>query len=100
MYLIKQTDIFSKWLLKLKDFKGKTSVIRRINRMAKGNFGDHKSVGSHVWELRIQQGPGYRVYYSKEDDEIIILLIGGDKSTQNKDIEKAKELCKEVRDEK
>ncbi len=100
MYLIKQTETFSKWLFKLKDFKGKTAVIRRINRMEKGNFGDHKSVGSHVWEMRIQQGPGYRVYYSKKKDEIVVLLIGGDKSSQSKDIKKAKELAREIRDEK
>ena len=62
MYLIKQTDIFSKWLKKLKDTKGRVSIIRRIGRVAQGNFGDHKSVGDEVWELRLTTGPGYRVY--------------------------------------
>lgn len=99
MYLIKQTDIFSKWLKKLKDIKGKVSIIRRIDRIKQGNFGDYKSVGEGISELRITTGPGYRVYYTKKDDEIIILLIGGNKSTQAEDIAKAKQLQKELEDE-
>ncbi len=99
MYLIKQTDIFSKWLKKLKDTKGRVSIIRRIGRVAQGNFGDHKSVGDEVWELRLTTGPGYRVYYTKKDDEIVILLVGGDKSTQTEDISKAKQLLKEIQDD-
>jgi len=99
MYLIKQTDLFSKWLTKLKDIKGKVAVLRRIDRVKKGNFGDHKSVGSEVSELRITVGAGYRVYYTKKADEIIILLVGGDKSTQSKDIAKAQQLCRELEDE-
>ncbi len=99
MYLIKQTDTFSKWLKKLKDIKGKVSIIRRIDRIKQGNFGDYKSIGDGVSELRITTGPGYRVYYTKRDDEIIILLIGGDKSTQVEDILKAKQLQKELENE-
>ena len=94
MYLIKQTNIFSKWLLKLKDTKGKVSILRRIDRMKLGNFGDYKSVGNNISELRITVGPGYRVYYTQKDDEIIILLIAGDKSTQSDDIKKANEILK------
>ena len=94
MYLITQTEIFSKWLHKLKDIQGKVSILRRIDRMKKGNFGDYKSLGLGLNELRITTGPGYRVYYRKKDDEIIIVLVGGDKSSQSKDIEKAKELIK------
>ena len=96
MYLIKQTDNFSKWLKKLKDIQGKVAVIRRIERMKNGNFGDHKSVGDEVSELRIQTGPGYRVYYTQQGEKIIILLIGGDKSSQQDDIEKSKKLAKEL----
>jgi len=96
MYLIKQTEIFSKWLFKLKDIKAKVAILRRIERIKKGNFGDYKSVGFNVSELRITVGAGYRVYYTKKGDEIIILLIGGDKSTQSKDILKAQQLCKEL----
>jgi putative addiction module killer protein len=96
MYLIKQTDTFSKWLFKLKDIQGKVSVLRRIDRVKNGNFGDYKAVGDGVSELRITTGAGYRVYYTQQGDEIIILLIGGDKSTQSRDIEKAKQLKKEL----
>ncbi|RXJ95839.1 hypothetical protein CRU94_04290 [Arcobacter sp. AHV-9/2010] len=99
MYIIKQTNIFSKWLLKLKDTKGKVSILRRIDRMKLGNFGDYKSVGNNISELRITVGPGYRVYYTQKDDEIIILLIAGDKSTQSNDIKKANEILKELDDE-
>jgi len=99
MYEIKSTLIFSKWLSKLKDMKGRMAVARRIERMENGNFGDVKSVGSHISELRITTGPGYRVYFSERKEEIIILLVGGDKSTQSKDIKKAEELLEEYTDE-
>ena len=99
-YNIKQTDIFSKWLLKLKDIKGKVSIIRRIDRMRKGNFGDHKGLGDEVSELRFTVGAGYRVYYTVRNGEVVLLLVGGDKSTQKVDIEKAKKLAKELQDDK
>lgn len=84
------------WLEKLRDPKGKAKVLTRINRATDGNFGDHKAVGDGVSELRIDSGPGYRLYYAvTEDDEIILLLVGGDKSSQQKDIEKAKDFWKE-----
>ena len=76
MYIIKQTDTFSKWLRKLKDIKGKVAVLRRIDRMKLGNFGDYKSVGANISELRVTTGPGYRVYYTTQNEEILILLIG------------------------
>ena len=97
MYKIKQTNKFSSWLSKLKDIKGKVSILRRIDRFKNGNFGDYKSLGENISELRIQSGPGYRVYYTKKDDEIIILLVAGDKSTQVTDIKKAKDLAKEYK---
>ncbi len=99
MYLIKQTESFTKWLTKLKDIKGKVAVLRRVDRLKDGNFGDHKSVGSNVSELRISVGAGYRVYYTVKETEIVILLIGGDKSTQSKDIAKAQQLYKELENE-
>jgi len=99
MYLIKQTDMFSKWLARLKDIQGKVSILRRMERVKEGNFGDHKSVSKDISELRISIGPAYRVYYTKKDDEIVILLVGGDKSTQSKDIEKAQQICKELKDD-
>lgn len=99
MYLIKQTETFSKWLSRLKDIQGKVSILRRIDRMKLGNFGDHKSLGATVSELRITVGAGYRVYYMLNNDEIIILLVGGDKATQSKDIQKAKQIAKELQDD-
>ncbi len=99
MYTIKETTQFSKWLLKLKDIKGKVAIIRRIDRMKNGNFGDYKSLGDNISELRISVGPAYRVYYTLRDGEIIILLIGGDKSSQSADILKAKKIEKELENE-
>ncbi len=99
MYDIKSTSLFSKWLKKLKDMKGRMAVARRIERMESGNFGDVKSVGTQISELRITTGPGYRVYFAKRGEKIIILLVGGDKSTQTKDIKKAEELLEEYDDE-
>ncbi len=98
-YDIKQTDVFSKWLLKLKDIKGKVSILRRIERIRNGNFGDHKGLGDEVSELRITVGAGYRVYYTIRNGEVVLLLVGGDKSTQKADIQKAKELIKELKDD-
>ena len=68
MYDIKSTQLFSKWLLKLKDMKGRMAVARRIERMECGNFGDVKSVGTYISELRISTGPGYRVYFAKRGE--------------------------------
>ena len=99
MYIIKQTDIFSKWLLKLKDTKAKVAILRRIQRVQEGNFGDYKSISSEINELRIITGPGYRVYYTIRNEEIVILLIAGDKSTQSEDILKAIKIAKELKDD-
>ncbi|MEA3498874.1 MAG: type II toxin-antitoxin system RelE/ParE family toxin [Campylobacterota bacterium] len=99
LYLIKETDLFSKRLFKLKDIKAKVSIIRRIDRMRKGNFGDYKGLKDNVSELKINTGAGYRVYYTKQNSEIIILLIGGDKSTQEDDIKKAKLIAKEYKND-
>jgi len=99
MYLIKQSDTFVKWLSKLKDIKGKVSIIRRIDRMKLGNFGDSKFLGEGISELRIITGSGYRVYFTELEGEIIILLVGGDKSSQDEDIKKAKVIAKELKDE-
>lgn len=99
MYEVKMTKTFSKCLSKLKDMKGRIAVAHRIQRMGHGNFGDVKSVGTSISEFRITTGPGYRVYFTQKDERIIILLIGGDKSTQSKDIEKAEALLKEYNNE-
>ncbi|PHS31997.1 MAG: addiction module antitoxin RelB [Sulfurovum sp.] len=100
MYKVKKSTHFEKWMTSLKDIRGKIAIVRRIERMSNGNFGDVKSVGNSVSELRITVGPGYRVYFTKFEGKLIVLLIGGDKSTQSKDISKAKALLEEIRDDK
>lgn len=78
------------WLESLKDRAGQSRIYTRIERAESGNFGDYRSLGDGVFELRLTVGPGYRVYYALDGQEIILLLLGGDKSTQSKDIELAK----------
>lgn len=97
MYEIVTTELFTKWLDKLKDTKAKISIARRIERMSIGLFGDNKFIGDGISELRIDTGAGHRVYYTVDNGRIVILLIGGDKSTQSRDILKAKELKKELK---
>jgi putative addiction module killer protein len=92
---IYQTEFFKKWLKKLKDLTGKALIYKRLARLAEGNPGDSASVGGGLSEMRIHYGPGYRVYYKDTGTELIVLLCGGNKSTQETDIAKAKELAKE-----
>jgi len=80
---------FEEWLLGLSDRKARAKVLTRLDRIAKGNFGDYKYLREGVYELRLTYGKGIRVYYGKEEDTVILLLCGGDKSTQTKDIQKA-----------
>lgn len=89
------TEDFDKWLRKLKDRSGRLRILERIDRLATGNPGDVKPVGQGISELRLTYGPGYRVYYLQDGDTLILLLIGGDKSTQQNDISKAHELADE-----
>lgn len=95
-YEVRQTRMFSKWLAKLKDAVAKVAIARRIVRLGNGNFGDSKSVGGGVFELRVDVGKGYRVYFTNKDNKIVILLVGGDKSTQDEDVKTAKEMAAEV----
>ncbi len=97
MRAVLTTPIFDAWFAKLKDRQAKARIQARIDRVEDGNFGDHKSVGGGVSELRIAYGPGYRLYYSVRGLEIVILLVGGDKSTQDADIATAKDLLKSIR---
>ena len=90
-----ETPHFSQWLTKLKDLKGRMAIVRRLDRAQSGHFGDVKSVGNGVFEMRVDVGPGYRVYYTLRGEELVLLLIGGDKGTQERDIAKAKEVAKE-----
>jgi len=98
MFEVRQTETYKKWFKTLKDRKARARIDIRIKRISLGNLGDVKSVGKGVFELRIDYGPGYRVYFVERDRIRIILLAGGKKSTQNKDIKKAQELARLVED--
>ena len=93
MLEIRQTEVFGAWIRSLRDMQGRAVIARRIERLAAGNFGDHKSAGGGVSELRVQFGPGYRVYYTLRGNEFVVLLCGGDKGSQHRDIARARELA-------
>ena len=84
-----QKDVYDDWLRRLRDAQAKVAVIRRVTRVEQGNFGDHKFCRDGVWELRIDAGPGYRVYYGLAGHRQVLLLCGGDKRTQDADIDRA-----------
>lgn len=93
MYFIEKTTDFDKWFRKLKDLRAKAKILVRIQKLEKEeHFGDCEPVGNGIRELQINYAKGYRVYFKEMDGKIVILLIGGGKSTQQKDIEKAKEI--------
>ena len=95
MPVIRKTSVFRKWMKSLKDAIAKAHIDRRIDRLSRGNPGDVEPIGEGCSEMRINYGPGYRVYYKDTGREIIIILCGGDKSTQREDIETAKRLARE-----
>jgi len=99
MIEFKQTDTFRKWRIRLKDERIRALIASRLDRLAFGNAGDVRPVGQGISELRIDYGPGYRIYFMKRGNTIIILLCGGDKGTQTKDIQTAKRLASEWREE-
>ncbi|EHC7291007.1 hypothetical protein BTO19_23380 [Vibrio parahaemolyticus] len=94
-YTVLRTQIFDDWLKSLKDDQARGSIAARVQRLTRGLTGDVESVGSGISELRIHVGKGYRVYYKLRGKEVIVLLCGGNKKTQPKDIAQAKELAKE-----
>ncbi|AMQ95178.1 hypothetical protein BBH51_09705 [Aggregatibacter actinomycetemcomitans] len=96
MIQIKTTFLFDEWLKKLKNLRAKAKINARIKRLQFGNFGDLKSVNDGIFEMRIDEGQGYRVYLKNQNGILVILLCGGDKSTQEKDIKKAKQLAQEM----
>jgi putative addiction module killer protein len=98
MLAVRETPDFTNWLAALNDLRARLQIVRRIKRVAAGNFGDSKSVGGAVSELRVDHGPGYRVCYTRRGKVVVILLCGGDKRTQNKDIRKAKEIAETLED--
>ena len=96
MVEIRKTEVFAKWINGLRDTRARARVLVRIERMAAGNPGDVRAVGEGVSEMRIDCGPGYRVYFRKEKLEVILLLAGGDKRTQAKDIKTALQMARDL----
>ena len=94
---LRETEIYLDWLESLRDLRAKTRIAARVQRLLSGNPGDVRSVGGGVSELRINYGPGYRVYYWQRGDVMVVLLAGGDKDSQRRDISRAIELAREYR---
>ena len=88
---------FAQWINKIKDHTTRSRIERRLERLVLWHYGDHKSVGEGIVELRLDFGPGYRVYFTEQEEIMVLLLCGGDKSTQTQDIEMAKSYWKELR---
>lgn len=93
---LRQTSVFAKWLGGLRDRQARARIQVRLDRLALGLAGDVKPVGSGVSELRIDYGPGYRVYFKRQGDDVVILLAGGDKRTQDRDIQRALALARSL----
>lgn len=101
MYFIEKPPEFDKWLRKLNDFRAKAKILFRIQKLEnEEHFGEWKPVGDGICELKINYAKGYRIYFKETNGKIIILLIGGDKSTQQKDIQKAKEIAMQISNNK
>lgn len=92
---VKKTDEYRDWLDRLRDQAGRARILVRVDRLIHGNPGDHRNLQGGVSELKIDFGPGYRVYYTQRGDQLLLLLVGGDKSSQAKDIAKAQQLAKD-----
>ena len=90
------TETFERWIRGLRDQQAKVSILSRIERIEDGNFGDHRSVGGGVSELRLSVGKGYRVYYAVRRSRVVVLLCGGDKSSQQRDISQAQQMASEI----
>ena len=100
MLIIEKTSEFDKWIRKLKDIRAKSKILFRIQKLETDeHFGDCKPVGDGISEMRINYAKGYRVYFKEKDNKIVILLIGGDKSTQQNDIEKAKKIWNKIKND-
>ncbi len=98
MRVTEKTSEFDKWIRKLKDIRAKSKILFRIQKLETDeHFGDCKSVGDGISEMRINYAKGYRIYFKEKDNKIVILLIGGDKSSQQTDIEKAKKIWKRIK---
>lgn len=96
MLEIRQTELFATWLRSLRDKQAQKRIAQRLVRIEAGLFGDAKSVGGGVSELRIDYGPGYRVYFTRRGNTVVILICGGDKSSQSRDIARAQQMVEEL----
>ncbi len=97
-YRVSTTDIFDKWLAKVKDRTAKAQINKRLRMLTIGHFGDYKTVNDGVSELRIHVGKGYRIYYTLRGSELIVVLAGGIKDSQKNDIKRAKQIAKQLED--
>ena len=95
MIEVRQTAGFARWLRKLADVQALVRIVGGLRRLAQGNFGDVRSLGGGLMEMRVDYGPGYRVYFIRRGDAVVILLCGGDKRTQARDIEKARKMAED-----
>ena len=95
-YEVVRSNRFLRWLRRLRDRQAQARILVRIDRVEEGNFGDHRSVGGGVSELRVDVGQGYRVYYTIRRQRVIILLCGGDKTSQQRDIRRAQQMASEI----
>lgn len=98
MYEIEQTEVFSRWLSRLKDRSARSRVWVRLERLRQGHWGDARALGGGLFELRVHCGPGHRLYFAWQGDTVLLLLCGGDKGSQRGDIAKARSLLAQARD--
>lgn len=96
MLQIRKTDVYAEWIDNLRDLQGRARILVRVERLSSGDPGDVKAISGGVSELRVHFGPGYRVYFSQRGDDIVILLAGGDKSAQPRDIQTDLQLAKNL----
>ena len=96
MYQLQRTDVFDEWLLGLRDMRAKARILVRLESARLGNLGDASSVGGGISEMRVDVGAGYRMYFTRRQRIVLILLCGGDKSTQPRDITRAKQMAHEI----
>ena len=99
MYQLQQTDVFASWLVGLRDVRAQARILARLESARLGNLGDCKAIGSGIREMRIHTGPGYRVYFVQKKRVILLLLCGGSKAGQTRDIARAKKIAQELKDD-
>jgi putative addiction module killer protein len=99
MFRLQLTDVFSKWLAELRDIRAKARILARLDSARLGNLGDSKRIGGGLNEMRVDVGPGYRLYFVRRRSHVVVLLCGGDKSTQQRDIVRARSMMRELTDD-